>query len=79
MTQLTISLENNSVRTLQNVAKKNDKSLEEYAKELLECYVHNLQRKGTKTLHPEIEKFSGIVPSDIYAEQLYNTQTMYLK
>ncbi len=39
--------------------------------ELIDRYLKRLRVMTTNGLHPEIEKFSGVVPADVNAEGLY--------
>jgi hypothetical protein len=40
--------------------------------ELIERYLRRLRDARSRTIHPEIERISGLVPSDVDTEALYN-------
>ena len=40
--------------------------------ELIDRYFRRLQDAGSKTIHPEVERISGLVPSDVDSEALYH-------
>lgn len=39
--------------------------------ELFDRYLRRLQDTSGATIHPEVEKISGLVPSDVDAKELY--------
>ena len=44
--------------------------------ELFDRYLKLLRERSTSHLHPDIEKYSGIIPSDINAERLYKERQL---
>jgi hypothetical protein len=44
--------------------------------ELIDRYLQRLQGGQTGPIHPEVEKISGLVPSDVDAERLYHEHIM---
>jgi Family of unknown function (DUF6364) len=57
--QLTINLPDSKINFLKQYAQKNKKSISE----LIDQWVKSLQT--TPTIHPDIIKFSGIIPNNI--------------
>lgn len=60
-TRLTIDLPESEIDFLKKYAKKNKTSVSE----LIDRWVKSLKTKSKTIIHPEVKKFSGIIPDDI--------------
>ena len=60
-TRLTIDLPESEMDFLTKYAKKNKTTV----KKLIDRWVRSLKAKSKTVIHPEIEKFTGIIPKDI--------------
>lgn len=65
--ELTIHLSPEDLEFAKEYARSHGLSVDE----LIDRYVKRLRIQKTNALHPDIERFSGIIPADIDAEKVY--------
>ena len=64
--ELTIQLPIDEIKFIKQYAKRHRVTVSE----LVNRYVNELQQQK-QDIHPDIQKFSGIIPKDIDAQQIY--------
>jgi hypothetical protein len=63
--RLTVSLPKSEIDFLKKYARMNKISVSN----LIDRWIKILKAKSKPTIHPDIEKFTGIIPADIYVDK----------